>query len=84
MEALEAIKRKMSGAQSLKSIVKTMKILAAVSMRQYEKKLDSLRLYEAHVDTGLQVVLKDFETLHDSKETREGVKTGGRFLGRSE
>ena len=81
MESLEAIKRKTSGAVSLKSIVKTMKILAAVSMRQYEKMLDALQLYEDNVEMGLQVVLKDFKTLHDLKETRTDVKTGAIIFG---
>lgn len=81
MESLEAIKKKTSGAVSLKAIVKTMKILAAVSMRQYEKMLDALQFYVDNVEMGLQVVLKDFETLHDLKETRTDVKTGAIIFG---
>lgn len=44
----------------MRSIVRTMKILAAVSIRQYEKILSSLGGYSRAAESGLQVVLKDF------------------------
>ena len=81
MESLELIKRRISSAQSLKSIVRTMKILAAVSMRQYEKMLDALKEYVNGIEMGLQVVLKDFESLHEFKETFDGKKTGAVIFG---
>jgi len=81
MESLEAIKRKISSAQSLKSIVKTMKILAAVSMRQYEKMLDALELYGNNIEMGLQVALRDFKNLKGLKETQTGLKTGAIIFG---
>src|ERR1035437_7041761 len=81
MESLEAIKRKISSAQSLKSIVKTMKILAAVSMRQYEKMRDALELYGNNIEMGLQVALRDFKNLKCLKETQTGLKTGAIIFG---
>jgi F-type H+-transporting ATPase subunit gamma len=81
MESLELIKRRISSAQSLKSIVRTMKILAAVSMRQYEKMLDALKEYVNNIEMGLQVSLKDFKSLHELKETSGGKKTGAIIFG---
>jgi F-type H+-transporting ATPase subunit gamma len=61
MQSLEAIKRKMGSTESLRSIVKTMKILAAVSIRQHEKMLRSLEEFNKTLEMGLQVVLKSYE-----------------------
>jgi F-type H+-transporting ATPase subunit gamma len=48
----------MKSAGDLLSVVKTMKALAAVSIRQYQKAVDSLRDYNNTVEMGLQIVLK--------------------------
>jgi F-type H+-transporting ATPase subunit gamma len=58
MQEIEVVKRKMDTAEDLQSVVKTMKALAAVSMRQYEKAVASLAEYNRTVDLGLQVVLR--------------------------
>jgi F-type H+-transporting ATPase subunit gamma len=49
----------MKSAGDLLSVVKTMKALAAVSIRQYQKAVDSLRDYNRTVEMGLQIVLKE-------------------------
>jgi F-type H+-transporting ATPase subunit gamma len=49
----------MKSAGDLLSVVKTMKALAAVSIRQYQKAVYSLRDYNMTVEMGLQIVLKD-------------------------
>jgi F-type H+-transporting ATPase subunit gamma len=58
MQTIEPLKRKIKSAQDLLSVVKTMKVLAAVSIRQYEKAMESLVEYNRTVEMGLQVVLK--------------------------
>jgi len=58
MQTIESLKRKIKSAGDLLSVVKTMKVLAAVSIRQYEKALESLVEYNRTVEMGLQVVLK--------------------------
>jgi len=58
MQTIEPLKRKIKSAHDLLSVVKTMKVLAAVSIRQYEKALESLVEYNRTVEMGLQVVLK--------------------------
>lgn len=58
MQTIEQLKRKIQSASDLLSVVKTMKVLAAVSIRQYERARESLVEYNRTVETGLQVVLK--------------------------
>ena len=58
MQTLEALKRKIESAKDLQAIVKTMKALAAVSIRQYEKAVVSLTEYNRTLDMGIQIVLK--------------------------
>src|SRR5512145_2267768 len=59
MQTTESLKRRMKSAGDLLSVVKTMKALAAVSIRQYQRAVDSLRDYDRTVEMGLQVVLKE-------------------------
>ncbi|MEE9912721.1 MAG: F0F1 ATP synthase subunit gamma [Deltaproteobacteria bacterium] len=59
MQTTESLKRRMKSAGDLLSVVKTMKALAAVSIRQYQKAVYSLRDYNLTVEMGLQVVLKE-------------------------
>jgi F-type H+-transporting ATPase subunit gamma len=59
MTTAEIIKRQINTCQDLQSVVKTMKALAAVSLRQYEKAVESLVDYTRTVEMGLQVVLKN-------------------------
>lgn len=58
METTEILKRKISTAEDLHAVVKTMKALAAVSIRQYEKAVESLTGYARTVEMGLRVVLQ--------------------------
>jgi F-type H+-transporting ATPase subunit gamma len=58
MQTTESLKRRMKSAGDLLSVVKTMKALAAVSIRQYQRAVDSLRDYNRTVEMGLQIVLK--------------------------
>jgi len=59
MQTTESLKRRMKSAGDLLSVVKTMKALAAVSIRQYQKAVYSLRDYNMTVEMGLQIVLKE-------------------------
>jgi len=58
METLELLKRKIKTAEDLQSVVKTMKALAAVNIRQYEKAVESLAEYNQTVEMGLQILLR--------------------------
>jgi F-type H+-transporting ATPase subunit gamma len=59
MQTTESLKRRMKSAGDLLSVVKTMKALAAVSIRQYQKAVESLTDYNRAVEIGLQIVLKE-------------------------
>lgn len=56
METLEALRRKLASAVELMALVKTMKALAAVNIRQVERAVQSLAQYDRTVQLGLQVV----------------------------
>jgi F-type H+-transporting ATPase subunit gamma len=58
METLDALQRKITTTETLLSVVKTMKALAAVNIRQYEKAVASLQEYNRTIELGLQAVLK--------------------------
>ncbi len=61
MQTTEALKRKIQSAQDLLSVVKTMKALAAVSIRQYQRAVESLNEYNRTVEMGLQIALKKMD-----------------------
>jgi len=58
METLETLKRKIRSAEDLQGVVKTMKALAAVSIRQYERAVESLEDYNRATLLALQVALR--------------------------
>jgi F-type H+-transporting ATPase subunit gamma len=58
VETLEALKRRMDTAESLRDLVSTMKALAAVSIRRYERSVAALADYDHAIDLGLPAVLR--------------------------
>ncbi|HEY9644428.1 MAG TPA: F0F1 ATP synthase subunit gamma [Coleofasciculaceae cyanobacterium] len=61
MPTLEALQRQITTAKDLQSVVKTMKVLAAVSIRQYERAVESLAEYTRTIELGLQAVLNEMD-----------------------
>jgi F-type H+-transporting ATPase subunit gamma len=59
MEQLEILKRKIDNEKELKSLVRTMKTLAAVSIREYGQMVGSLHEYQKTIEMGLEVVMKN-------------------------
>ena len=59
MASLEGLRRKIDSTRDLGSVVKTMKALAAVNIRQFEKAVEALKTYNRTVQMGLQAVLRD-------------------------
>jgi len=59
METLEELKQRMESTEDLQSVVKTMKALAAVRIRQYERAVESLEDYSATVEMALRAALRD-------------------------
>ena len=59
MLTLEDLKNRIESTEDLQSVVKTMKALAAVNIRQYERAVESLHDYNKAVEMGLQVILQN-------------------------
>lgn len=57
MQTLQGLRTKIDSAEGLQSVVKTMKAMASVNIRQYEESVASLRTYHQTVETGWQIVL---------------------------
>jgi len=57
MAKLEALQKKIASVEQLQSVVKTMKAMAAVNIRQYEAAVASLQVYYRTIDLGLQTLL---------------------------
>jgi F-type H+-transporting ATPase subunit gamma len=60
-DTLESLGRKINGATDLKSVVRTMKVLAASNIIQYEKAVSSLSDYYRTVEMGLFICLRKLE-----------------------
>jgi F-type H+-transporting ATPase subunit gamma len=59
MELLETLKRKIESAGDLRSVVRTMKVLAAANIREHEKAVVSLKEYNRTIEMGLHIVLRN-------------------------
>ncbi|HKK45928.1 MAG TPA: FoF1 ATP synthase subunit gamma [Balneolaceae bacterium] len=59
MQRIDIIERKIKTAKDLRSIVKTMKVLAAVSVSQYDAALESITGYFQTIEQGLRILLKN-------------------------
>lgn len=59
MEALESLKRTIHVTRELQSLVKTMKVLAGLNIRQYERAAHAVTQYNRTVEMGLQIMLRD-------------------------
>jgi len=58
MDTLDSLRRKLAVTGDLQEVVKTMKTLAAVSIHQYEKAVESLGYYRRTIEMGLQIVMR--------------------------
>jgi F-type H+-transporting ATPase subunit gamma len=56
MQTIEGLKRTIGSTRDLQSLVKTMKAMAAVNIRQYEKALLSLKNYDRTIKMGFRAV----------------------------
>ena len=70
-DTLESLRRKMGGAGDLKSVVRTMKALAASSIGQYERAARSLDGYYRTVELGLTACLRGPEERREETPERE-------------
>ena len=59
METLDTIRHRIKTTDDLAAVVRTLKALSAVSLRQYEKAVALLEDYYRTIEMGLHVVFKD-------------------------
>jgi F-type H+-transporting ATPase subunit gamma len=76
MQTLESMRRRIESAEDLHAVVRVMKALAAVSIRQYEKAVESLADYRRTIERGLQVVLRNRPEEVGAAEPRVGERWG--------
>jgi F-type H+-transporting ATPase subunit gamma len=76
METLEDIARRLANARDLGAIVSTMKAMAAVSIRQYERAVEALVDYNRTTELGLLVLLQQRTAVGELLDQRLGPKTG--------
>ena len=62
-------------------MVKTMKTLAAVSIRQYDKAVTSLRQYDRTVEMGLQIVMRGHQEQNNQPRPAPGRRLGAIVFG---
>ena len=75
MDTLESLQRRIRNAEDLRSIVRTMKTLAAVSIQQYERAVEALAEYNRTTELGLQIVLTGWA----QEQGLEGKHSGDRL-----
>ncbi|MCL4501685.1 MAG: F0F1 ATP synthase subunit gamma [Deltaproteobacteria bacterium] len=81
METIEALRRKIDVSQELQGVVKTMKTIAAVSIRQYEKAVASLRQYSRTVEMGMQIVMRGHKEERTQPRPAPGRRLGAIIFG---
>lgn len=74
METLETLARRIEATEDLQSLVRSMKTISAVAVRQYDSAQASLLAYRKTIDLGLQIVLKQHPVRQRASTTR--VRTG--------
>ncbi|HSV86309.1 MAG TPA: F0F1 ATP synthase subunit gamma [Levilinea sp.] len=81
MQTLNEIRKQIKNIQGLKSIVRTMKMLASVSIRQYERATVALSDYHRTTELGLQAILKDYTDIRSRSGSDLKKKIGAIVLG---
>ncbi len=81
MKTLEAIKRKLESARDLQSVVKTMKAMAAVSIRQYEEAVNSLQEYNRTLEMAFRIALRDIKPDFLLAEQKNAHRLGAIIFG---
>ena len=70
METLEILRRKIKSAQDLYSVVRTMRALASVNIRQYQRAVASLVEYGRTVELGFRILVKHHPELMPESQAR--------------
>jgi F-type H+-transporting ATPase subunit gamma len=72
-ETLQGTGRRIKSAEGLHAVVRTMKALAAVNIRQYEESVRSLRDYSRSVESGIHAALLNRPLVESASGARESL-----------
>ena len=81
MEAFEALKRSIHVTGELQSLVKTMKVLAGLNIRTYERAAQAVGAYNRTIEMGLQVALQRIPEPLAPQRAPAGRKLGAIVFG---
>ena len=81
MEAIESLKRTIHVTNELHSLVKTMKILASLNIRQYERAAHAVTEYNRTIERGLQIALRHLPETAAPTRSTPGRKLGAIVFG---
>lgn len=81
MQTLETLKRQIKNVEDLSSVVRTMKTLAAVSIRQYELAVESLADYYETIEDGLRILLWNQPSNPQLQNSRSTQQVGAVIFG---
>lgn len=81
METIERISGNIHLLTELQSIVRTMKAMAAVNIRQYERAVESLLDYQRNVEQGFQILLRKSPDLHELNSDKDDAGLGAIIFG---
>jgi len=72
METLEALAARLDTTNDIRSIVRTMKSLSSVNIRNYERAVEAISEYERTIRQGLQIVLRNDRERKPRQQARDG------------
>ena len=81
METIDSLRRKLAVTEDLQEVVKTMKTIAAVSIRQYEKAVESLGYYRRTIEMGMQIVMRSNQEERGRPRPAPGGRLGAIIFG---
>ncbi len=81
MKTLQGLKRQIDSTEDLGSVVRTMKVLAAVNIRQFQRAVESLGDYRKTVDMGFQILLKNRPEMLAGLRDLQGDRAGAVVFG---
>jgi len=81
METAESLRRSIAVTEELQSVVKTMKALAGVNIRQYERATHAVAAYNRTIEMGLQVALQKMPPHAIPPRYAQGRKLGAIVFG---
>ncbi len=81
METAESLSRSIHVAEELQSVVKTMKALAGVNIRQFERAAHAVAEYNRTIEMGLQIALSRLPARELPPKHPEGARLGAIVFG---